>query len=170
MANYAYATVNDRYFRFGYGTDLCIRKTGNVGIGKTNPSEKLHVQGNVIATGNITAYYSDQRLKEKTAPLTNVLEKLDDINVFKYVENDLARSLGFDNKKEQIGLSAQEVSKHFPQVATLAPFDTTRNDDNEIVSKSGENYMTLQYERIVPILLQSIKELKERVIYLESKL
>ena len=87
-----------------------------------------------------------------------------------YTENELAKEKGFNNTKTQIGLSAQEVSKHFPECSSIAPFDMEKNEEGEIVSKSGENYLTLQYERLVPVLLQAIKELNAKVKELESKI
>jgi hypothetical protein len=44
----------------------------------------------------------------------------------------------------------------------LAPFDTIRNEGSDKnISKSGEDYLTLKYDRLVPVLLQGIKELKQ---------
>jgi len=82
--------------------------------------------------------------------------------VFKYNCNDLAESYGFDKSKNEIGLSAQEIKKYYPELVTLAPFDTIRNEGSDKnISKSGEDYLTLKYERLVPVLLQGIKELKQ---------
>ena len=63
---------------------------------------------------------------------------------------------------------AQEIIKIYPEIVTLAPFDTIKKDGNK-ESKSGENYLTLKYERLVPILLQAIKELNEKNNLLEEK-
>ncbi len=46
----------------------------------------------------------------------------------------------------------------------MAPFDSAYDSEtNKIISKSGENYLTLKYERLVPVLLQGIKELYAHV-------
>ena len=59
------------------------------------------------------------------------------------------------------GLNAQEIAKLIPEVVTIAPFDSIINEKGDIVSKSGENYLTINYERIVPYLIEAIKELKK---------
>jgi hypothetical protein len=53
-----------------------------------------------------------------------------------------------------------------PQIVKAAPFDIGDNG----ISKSGENYKTLQYERVVPLLVEAIKELKREVEELKSKI
>jgi hypothetical protein len=53
-----------------------------------------------------------------------------------------------------------------PQAVAAAPFDT----DSEGQSISGNNYLTVRYERLVPLLIEAVKELEKRVQYLESRL
>ncbi len=130
----------------------------------------LNVNGDIGTSGDIIAYFSDERLKTITNHISDVLEDLNNINVFKYNCNDLAASYGYDKSKNEIGLSAQEIKKYYPEIVTLAPFDSIRDKEtNKIISKSGENYLTLNYERLVPILLQAIKELNKKYKNLEEK-
>ena len=148
-----------------------IAENGNVGIGTNDPAiYKCQVNGNLGATGNITAYYSDERLKNITEYVSDVLPALDKINVFKYNCNDLAESFGYDKSKKEIGLSAQEIQKFYPEIVSIAPFDADCDKETKkIISKSGENYLTLDYERLVPVLLQAIKELNRKYTALEDK-
>jgi hypothetical protein len=111
---------------------------------------KLQVWGDIV--GN----YSDGRLKNIEGKIKNPLDKIGKINGVYYTQNKLAEDFGFKNKKRQIGLIAQEVNEVLPEVVDLAPFDSLGQTNQ---SKSGENYMTLRYERITPLLLEGIKEL-----------
>jgi len=133
----------------------------NVGIGIYNPSQKLHVSGNIVATGNIISSFSDMRLKTKISDLNNSLEIISKINGFKYILNDTAKTYGFDDNQIMIGLNAQEVKEIIPEVISLAPFDMDKNDNDEIISSSGNNYLSIQYERLIPYLIEAIKELKK---------
>ena len=130
----------------------------------------IDATGNLQVPGDITAFFSDERLKHKIESINNVLSILDNIDVFKYENNDLANNLGFKNNKSQIGLSAQEIKKYYPELVELAPFDSEYDiESGGNISKSGENYLTLKYDRLVPVLLQGIKELNNKNKLLEEK-
>lgn len=117
--------------------------------------------GNLLSTGNVTAYYSDMRLKEKVGDIKNALDKVRQLAGFYYVNNDLAKTFGFDEDRVQLGLSAQAVKKVAPETVFPAPFDL--NPLKGEGSISGEDYMTVQYERLVPLLIEAIKELDAQV-------
>jgi hypothetical protein len=142
---------------------------GNVGIGITNPVTKLHVVGDIAATGNITAYYSDERLKTITSNITNSMEIIDNLNGFYYIPNELAKQNGIYHNKQEIGLSAQQVKKVLPDLVSLAPFDLMMTDDGKIISKSGENYLTISYDRLAPIFVESLKHLNNQVLSLKEE-
>lgn len=128
---------------------------GGLGVGTAGAA------GEVRATGTITAHYSDERLKIKTGTINNALDKVNSLTGFKYIENSLANSLGFTTGENFVGVSAQELQKVLPEAVKPAPFDLGENNK----SISGENYLTVQYEKIVPLLVESIKELKYLVEY-----
>ena len=127
--------------------------------------------GNLTCTDNIIAYYSDERLKNIIGNIPNALDKINKLNGFYYTNNDLAKSVGYKDDKIQIGVSAQEVKNVLPEVISLAPFDIEFDEETRTEkSKSGENYMTVQYDRLVPILIEAIKELSNKVEKLENQL
>ena len=131
----------------------------------------LYVPNQIAATGNITAYYSDERLKTKTGNIENALDKVRSLSGFNYVENDLAKELGYTNEKQQVGLSAQQVQAVLPEAVSLAPVDMETDEfSGEITSKSGENYLTVDYSRLVPLLVEAIKEQQEQIDELKLKL
>jgi len=147
-----------------------VDSTGKVGIGNAAPAQALHVTGQIIATSEITAYYSDERLKEKVEDVTNALDMVKSLKAFRYTNNELAQSLGFEGKELQLGLSAQDVQKVAPEIVKLAPFDMVRDEEDNVVSKSGENYLTLDYGKLVPVLIEAIKEQQEQIEELKKML
>jgi hypothetical protein len=120
--------------------------------------------GAIFATGNITAYYSDARLKDFKGKIDGALDKISQLNGYYYTENAKAEEFGYNNKTMQVGVSAQEVQAVLPEVVSTAPFDMDENNQ----SKSGENYMTVNYEKLVPLLIEAIKELKAEVEALKA--
>ena len=121
--------------------------------------------------GNVTAYASDERLKNFYGKVESSLEKICQIDGLYYEWDEEACSktdfTPVFNKME-IGLKAQQVESLFPEVVELAPFDTDPMDKGVNQSKSGENYLTLHYERLVPVLIEAIKELKAEIDVLKG--
>jgi hypothetical protein len=116
----------------------------------------LAITGAITATGDITAYYSDGRLKENLKIISNPIEKIRKITGYTYNTNELGKVL-LDNENDndnKVGLIAQDLQKVLPEAVKLAPFDRDENGN----SKSGENYLTIQYEKVVPLLVEAIKE------------
>jgi hypothetical protein len=115
--------------------------------------------GEIRATNNITAYYSDERLKTNIVNISNALEKVLQLNGVTFNANDLAATYGYTNQSQQVGVIAQQVELILPQIVVPAPFDIGRDLDGNEFSISGENYKTVQYEKLVPLLIEAIKEL-----------
>ena len=115
--------------------------------------------GDFLATGDIYAYYSDQRLKDVSGPLTDALAKISTLDGVYYTHNEKARELGYSGSERQVGLLAQQVEAVLPEVIGRAPID----NDGEGGSITGENYITVKYERIVPLLVEGIKELTKEL-------
>jgi hypothetical protein len=154
------------WYNQSYGGGIFMQDTTWV---RVYNGKAFYVPNEIAATGNITAYYSDERLKTKTGGIDNALEKVVGLSGFLYVENDLARSLGYTNAKQQVGVSAQAVQAVLPEAVSLAPVDFETLEDGTIISKSGENYLTVDYSRLVPLLIEAIKDLSLKVKTLEEK-
>jgi hypothetical protein len=132
--------------------------------GTTYNGSTFSVVGDIQATQNITAYYSDRRLKENITIITDAVEKVKSLNGIQYTPNDLAASFGYDKSTKLVGLFADEVEAVLPEAVQKAPFDTDKNGN----SITGENYKTIQYEKIVPLLVEAIKELKAEIEQLKG--
>src|SRR5204862_3136187 len=123
--------------------------TGNVGSGTTTaPSAKLDVNGDVKISGNLDTgglvNGSDQRLKSNIVPLTNVLEKIQQMHGVSFEWNATYASLGYSAEGRQIGVLAQEAQRVFP----------------ELVKKWGSHdYLGLDYSRLSAVLVEAVKEL-----------
>jgi hypothetical protein len=108
----------------------------------------------IRAAGNIIAYYSDDRLKTKFGNITNAIDKVRKLNGFYYEANETAQKLGYKPKRE-VGVSAQELQEVLPEVVKDAPV--------------GRGYLTVDYERVVPLLIEAIKELTAKVEAMEAR-
>ena len=135
---------------------------------RTYGSKQLYVNTHIKAASNVYAYWSDDRLKTKIGNIDNALDKVQRLSGFTYTRNDVAKSHGFDGDEVEVGVSAQQVKAVLPEAIHLAPFDEKVEDDGTIVSKSGEDYMTVDYPRLVPLLIEAIKELKAEVDELKA--
>ncbi len=126
------------------------------------------VTGTLTATGDITSNFSDKRLKNIEGTISNALEKVTQISGVYYTQNEIAESMGFgtDNSR-RVGVIAQEIKEILPEAVKAAPFDTYMIEGVQM-SKSGENYMTVQYEKLVPLLIEAIKELNKQVEQLKN--
>jgi hypothetical protein len=116
----------------------------------------LAVTGAITATGDITAGYSDDRLKDRFENIPNALNKVLQLNGFYYTPNKTAQQLGAVNNGQEVGVSAQEVFAVLPEVVKDAPIDAS--------------YMTVDYAKMVPLLIEAIKGLNAKVESLEAQL
>ena len=126
-------------------------------------SSGVQIYGTLRATGDVIAYSSDRRLKENIVNIDGALDKISKINGVFFDWKDMIDDLGFEpsRKKNDIGVIAQEIEEIIPQAVEKAPFDTEHCvETGERYSKSGEDYLTVKYEKIVPLLIEGIKELK----------
>jgi len=114
---------------------------------------------NMRSTADIIAYASDKRLKENVINIPNALDKIKQINGVYFDWKDKTKELGFNpSQKNDVGVIAQEIQAILPEVVTLAPFDYELGK-----SKSGENYLTVKYDKLAPLFIEAIKELNQKV-------
>ena len=112
--------------------------------------------GAITSSGDITAFSSDIRLKINIKPLENALDKVSQLRGFTYNFNEIGEKLGFDPAITHVGVSAQEVQAVLPEAVAPAPADN--------------NYLTVKYDKIVPLLIEAVKELSQEVKDLKARL
>jgi hypothetical protein len=157
--------ADDRVTPYSSPQDLSTTSTtvrfNSIGIGTAASG----TTGEILATGNITAFYSDRRLKKDIQPIEGALDMLGSIRGVRYVQNEIAAAMGYNDPSVQVGVIAQEVQSVLPEAVTAAPFDIGMDGK----SMSGEDYLTVRYDRIIPLLIQAIKELSDEVAALKSR-
>ena len=113
-------------------------------------SNRIFVDGQIETNGDITAFStSDERLKDNITPIDDPLAKVLSISGNTFDWNDKSDKEGSD-----VGVIAQEILKVLPEAVT------TRDN----------GYLAVRYEKLVPLLIEAIKELSAKVENLEQKL
>ena len=137
------------------GAGIAIASNNDIAlISRMGSSGKVNVEASIVATGEITSYFSDDRLKDRLGNIENALDKVKELSGFFYKANETAKELGYTDERK-VGVSAQEVQKVLPEVVTSAPISS--------------QYMTVHYERLVPLLIEAIKELDAKLEQLKNK-
>jgi len=134
----------------------------NVSIGTSSNIDTLTIDGGIIASRGIVSSFSDNRLKNNTSNIANPIDLINKLNGFHYTPNNMALQYGFPSVPD-VGLSAQEVQSVLPEIVRIAPFDMMLDSYNNIISKSGDNYLTICYEKLAPLFVESIKALKKEL-------
>ena len=135
-----------------YTSNQTLNNNSNVHFEGLMVGQTSGATGNTIrCVGDIVAYYSDDRLKNKIGNLEDALSKVNSLNGFTYTPNEAALALGVDQDEVRVGVSAQEVQAVLPEAVKDAPVENT------------EGYLTVQYEKVVPLLIEAIKELSAKV-------
>jgi len=143
------------------GMQVVFSSTRFIEVQRANNSDFVSIGGGLTCTGDVTANTSDRRLKEDIRIIDSPLEKIENIRgVFFKWTNEAKKKTGNETDEEQVGFIAQEVRDVLPHIVKPAPFDKDMSTGKSI---SGENYLTIQYEKIVPLLLEGIKELKKEI-------
>lgn len=119
-------------------------QTNSIGVGTSAPA----TAGEVRATGDVISAFSDDRLKTKIGVIEDALDKVCSLTGFYYQPNGVAQMMGYKPVRS-VGVSAQEVQEVMPEVVVPAPID--------------DKYLTVNYDKLVPLLIQAIKELREEV-------
>jgi len=166
------------FFKTNNIEQMRISSSGRVSIGNTNDSYKLDVTGDIrVSSGSlgigvtpnatdgrgdfsndVVAFStSDKRLKENIKPLDSALDKVLKISGVEFDWKELTeeeKKTIHGNEGHDVGVIAQEIEEVLPEVVT------TRDT----------GYKAVKYEKIVPLLIEAIKEQQQQINELKEKL
>ena len=119
-------------------------------------------QSDLLIRGDITAFAaaaSDDKLKTNKVTISDALDKVLSLSGFTFEWNELgAKVLGISEGSKAVGVSAQEVEKIVPEAV------------KPIVTPEGDEFLSVKYEKLVPLLIEAIKELNDKVENLQQQL
>jgi hypothetical protein len=126
--------------------------TGNLGIGTSSPSYKLHVEGNtsgisIYASHDIAAF-SDITVKKDVQKIENAIDKVKELNGYTYVRTD------DETGTRRAGVIAQEVQKVLP----------------EVVSANPDGTLNVAYSNMIALLIEGMKEQQATIEKLQSEI
>ena len=134
---------------------------------------RFNTNGSGSMSGSLTQNSSDERLKEEITTIENPLEKLKTLRGVNFTWKDKTPVGNLDlpepNTKD-VGVIAQEVQSVLPEAVELAPLDTEYDENGNKVSKTGENYLAVFEKKIIPLLIESIKEQQTIIEDLKSRI
>jgi len=133
---------------------LTILENGNIGMGSLTPSVRLQVAGDIIA--NSIAGSSDARFKTNITPIENPLQKVLQLRGVNFDWNKNAFPDRSFSESKAIGFIAQEVEKVLPEVVQT--------------EKTAEGYKAVQYDKVVALLVEAIKEQQKQIDALKLEL
>jgi len=113
---------------------------------------------------DVIAYASDKRLKENILNIPNALQKVLQLNGVTFDWKQQVKDLGFEPSSwHECGVLAQDVEAVLPEAVEIAPFDYDWKAKDGSKSKSGQKYLTVKYEKLVPLLIEAIKEQQSQI-------
>ena len=143
----------------GNTTRMYISKTGNIGIGTTNPTQKLNVVGNGLFTGTVTVSCgvlscSDWRYKKNIEPIKSTLGQVSALEwVYYDWDQEHYPEKDFTGER-QLGIIAQDLEQQFP----------------ELVHTDEAGFKTVDYSRLSVVLLKALQEQGEEIEKLKEEM
>jgi len=120
-----------------------------VAAGNLNVCDTLEVQGNIRSKADIIAFHSsDRNLKNNIIKITDSNNVINSINGYEFDWNGETDREGHD-----YGVIAQEVEKVAPT----------------LVKKRADGYLSVDYIKLIPFLIEEVKSLNNRIKILEEK-
>lgn len=129
------------------GAEGLVYHESKVGVNTSaeNLTYNLEVSGSIRASEGLLSN-SDERLKENIYPIEDALSKVSEIEgvYFNWKDKD----------ENQVGVIAQQVKKVFP----------------EVVSEDNNSYLSVDYSKLVPLLIGAVNEQSSIIEGLEKRI
>ena len=149
------------FWHDSYAIKMGVRDNGTFGIGgwsRAAWSWYSDAAGNTVSAGNMSGY-SDPRLKDDVKTIADPFTLLNAINGVTFTWNERSKLIQGKWGKRDYGVLSSEVKAVMPEVITQSISD----------EENGEIYDTVDYTKLVPVLLEAIKQLKKEVDLLKAK-
>lgn len=122
-----------------------------------------YFDGDLFYTGNLWAL-SDQRLKENIKSVGSVTERLSKVKIYSY---NFIQNTGLSlSKGKEYGVLAQELEIEFPELVQSVRVINNKNPQSY---RSIDTYKSVEYTSFIPLLIQSVKELSEKINKIENE-
>lgn len=168
---------NRLHFGYGDATYICGGNSGTYNMCFQRQGEGtvyLMYASNFYAQGNIIAYWSDRRLKENLEPIADWRKIIDNLTGYRFEWNEYGRIVyaGAEKGKREVGLIAQDVREVYPEAVSIQELQYK----SQGVPKDGINYdpndpyITIQYDKLIPVLVQSEKAAHDKLDDHDDKL
>ena len=142
---------------YTYHDDLTV--LGDLIVGDTR-NQKIECVGEIIA------YTSDERLKTNIVDISDPIDKLKNLRGVYFNWNEKSVEVGFNTEipeEQEIGMIAQELEKVIPDAVYPAPFRQNKE-------KYNNEYKTIKMEKVIPLLIECIKDQQKQIDDLRSKI
>ena len=153
----------NQYFGNSTNTYTYYNSNGNIStysnlveVARIDNAGKADFLGDVVAFSTIL---SDKRLKENIVSIDNALDKVKKLRGVEY-----EWKYGSRKGKHSLGVIAQEVEKVFPHAVIEHKMPLVKEVDQDVA------YKTVDYNQLIGVLIEAVKELSAEVDFLKKSL
>jgi hypothetical protein len=139
--------------KVNWNVGVHVETDGKVGIQETSPSGALDVDGDITASGEVEAFgsVSDERLKADLDPLESALDKVERLTGYGFDWHDEDAVHPRKRGETDVGVVAQEVEDVLPEAV------------NTFEGGHSEGYKSVSYDKLVPLLVEAINDLRNKI-------
>jgi len=143
---------------------------GACGFHRNGDGWRCYIEGNdLYVRGNLTAYWSDRRLKKDFVEVEDYDQILNGMTAYRFKWNALGEKVTNGTIKEDaddLALIAQDVQAVLPGAVCVNKAATTPDKPND----EQTEYLTINYDKITPILVQALKSTREELRDVKERL